>query len=255
MKIGVCTGTENSELLQKNGYEYIELGLSSIAAMSEEEFKSLRNKVDNSSLKPYAFNVLFPGTIKLTGPNVNEEEIKDYLKLALGRAKTLDGKMVVFGSGGARRYPDDFSYSEAFNQLVRFLQIAGPIAEEQDITIIIEPLRKAETNIINTAGEGLKLAKAVNHPNIRLLVDFYHMACENESPEIILEAGTEYIKHLHIANPEGRVWPINPEEAEYAEFFKCLKQINYTAGISIEGRTEDMAKDAPLSMACIRTFV
>lgn len=255
MKIGVCTGTDNSGLLKKNGYEYIELGLSTIAAMTEEEFNNFKNEVKNSPLEVYAFNVLFPGSIKLTGLNVNEEAIKSYLKAALDRAKTLGGKMVVFGSGGARRYPDDFSYSDAFDQLINFLKMAGPIAEERDITIVIEPLRKAETNIINTAAEGLKLAKAVNHPNVRLLVDFYHMACENENPEIILEAGTEYIRHLHIANPAGRVWPINPEEAEYSAFFKCLKQINYNGGISIEGKTEDMEKDAPLSMVCLRKFI
>lgn len=252
MKIGVCTGIENSELLQKKGYDYIEMSLSKIASMSEDEFMDLKIKVNISELKPYAFNVLFPGDIKLTGFNVDKQAINDYLVRAFDRAKDLRGKIVVFGSGGVRRYPENFSYEEAFEQLVKFLEAAGPLAKERGITIVIEPLRKAETNIINNVAEGLKLAKAVNHPNVRLLVDFYHMSCENESPQIILEAGIEYIKHLHIANPEERVWPINPGEAAYAEFFSCLKEIKYDAGISIEGRTEDMLKDAPLSIKCLR---
>jgi D-psicose/D-tagatose/L-ribulose 3-epimerase len=255
MRIGVCTSIDNSELLHKNGYDYIEMGLSAIAELSEDEFIALKKKVDNSPLKVYAFNVLFPKDMKLTGVQINQEVIYNYLIKALDRAQALGGEVVVLGSGEPRKYPDDFSYDEAFEQLVTLLKRAGMLAAERDLTIVIEPLRKAETNIINTASEGLKLAKAVNHPNVRLLVDFYHMACENEGPEIIVAAGTEYIKHLHIANPEGRIWPGSPDEANYAGFFSCLNEINYNGGISIEGKTTDILKDAPISMDCIKSFL
>lgn len=254
MRIGVCTGIENSELLSRNGYDYIEMSLSGVAAMKEDQFMDLKNKVSNSLLKPYAFNVLFPSNMRLTGMNIDEEAINNYLVTALDRAKALGGRIVVFGSGGARSYPESFSYENAFEQLLKFLRKAGALAQERHITIVIEPLRKAETNIITNGSEGLRLAKAVNHPNVRLLMDFYHMACDNESPDIILEAGTEYIKHLHIANPEGRIWPVNPEEAAYADFFRCLKEINYNGSISIEGITKDMIKDAQASMLCLKKF-
>lgn len=254
MRIGVCTGIENSELLARNGYDYIEMNLSGIAAMKEEQFMDLKNKVSNSLLKPYAFNVLFPSNMRLTGMNIDEEAINNYFVRALDRAKALGGRIVVLGSGGARSYPEGFSYGNAFEQLLKLLRKAGSLAQERHITIVIEPLRKAETNIITNGSEGLRLAKAVDHPNVRLLIDFYHMACENEKPDIILEAGTEYIKHIHIANPEGRIWPINSDGADYSDFFRCLKEIDYDGGISVEGITKNMVEDAPASILCLKKF-
>jgi D-psicose/D-tagatose/L-ribulose 3-epimerase len=251
LKLGVCTELDNAKLLLNNGFDYIEMGLSGIAALSEKEFLDLKEKVEASPLKPYAFNVMLPGSIKVTGNNVNKAEIKEYIEKAYRRASELGGKIVVFGSGGSRRVPEGFSHDTAFEQLVSFLKIAAPIAEKNSITIAIEPLRAEETNIINCAKDGLKLAKAVNNPHVRLLVDFYHMYCENENADIIIEAGSEYIKHIHIANPNGRVWPLHSSEADYTTFFGNLRKIGYSGGISIEAKTDNIKEDAPQSFKCL----
>ena len=255
MNLGVCNSMDNALYLHKIGFDFIELNLSSVTSLSVEDYTTLLDKVNNSPIKPYAFNVLFPGTIKVTGNDYNIDTIKAYIEKAFTRAAELGGQIIVFGSGGARRVPDDFCMDKAFQQLVDFLKTVAPIAEEHNLTVVIEPLRKEETNIINTASEGLKLAKAVDHKNIRLLIDFYHMTCENEHPDIILEAGNEYIKHIHIANPLGRVWPVSLTESEYKPFFDNLKKINYTTGISIEGKTDDLEKDAPMSFDCLCTLI
>jgi D-psicose/D-tagatose/L-ribulose 3-epimerase len=254
LKLGVCTALENVKLLQNIGFEYIEMGLNGIAALSEEDFLVLKEKVVASSLKPYAFNVMLPGSIRVTGYDVNEIEIREYLEKAYRRASELGGQIVVFGSGGSRRVPEGFSHDAAFEQLVSFLKVAASIAEMNNITVVIEPLRSAETNIINCAKEGLRLAKIVNHPNIKLLVDFYHMYCENESADIILEAGSEYIKHIHIANPNGRVWPLHSDEADYSTFFSNLRMISYDRGISIEAATDNIAADAPICFQCLSSL-
>lgn len=254
MKFGVCTTIENSKLLKEIGYDYIEMGLSSIASLNDGEFETLADKVQKSTLNVYAFNVLFPGTIKVTGCEANSDTIKSYLDKAFNRAKALGGSIVVFGSGGSRRVPENFSYEQAFEQLISFLTIGGSLARDNGITIVVEPLRSIETNIINTASEGLELTKAVNHPNVRLLIDFYHMTCVHEDADIILKAGVEFIKHIHIANPEGRLWPKEISEANYYNFFKNLKKIGYDGGISIEGRTDNLDSDAPLSLECLKAL-
>jgi sugar phosphate isomerase/epimerase len=70
-------------------------------------------------------------------------------------------RILCFGSGGARRVPDGFSKDEAFAQLVAFGTRIAPEAKAHGITVVIEPLRRQETNIINTAAEGFALVKAV----------------------------------------------------------------------------------------------
>ena len=107
-----------------------------------------------------------------------------------------------------------------------------------------------ESNIINTAAEGLQLVKAVDRENIKLLIDYYHLVMEKENPEIILDAGS-YIKHIHFANPAGRVYPIEAEDG-YIRFMDLLKGVGYEGRISVEAYTKDFCHDAKRSVEILR---
>ena len=117
--------------------------------------------------------------------------------------------------------------------------------------IAIEPLRTQESNIINTGAEAQKLVHEVNRPNIRMIIDYYHMRVMNEDPEIVWQARKDIV-HFHFANPNGRLWPKSPsEDPEYARFFAMVKKIKFRGGISIEGRG-DLDADAAQSLAFFR---
>jgi len=128
--------------------------------------------------------------------------------------------VIVFGGSGARQIP------EAFRQLVDFGKRAGPEAQKYHITIAIEPQRRAESNIINSTAEALRWVEAVNHPNIQLMIDYYHFSVEKEDPAVILKI-KDHLCHLHMANPNNRVMPLRWEEYDYAPFFAVLRQIRY----------------------------
>lgn len=52
MKFGICTGYENARLLKTLGYDYVELNLSAIAAMSETEFSDCRAALERRIFPP-----------------------------------------------------------------------------------------------------------------------------------------------------------------------------------------------------------
>ena len=170
---------------------------------------------------------------------------------AFDRAAKLGLKVIVFGSGGSRKVPDGFSKDEAWKQLVDFAKRIAPEAKKRRIVVAVEPLRKQETNIINTAAEGLAWVQAVGHPNFQLMVDFYHLASEKEDPAILVKARKE-LRHIHIANPNGRVFPQSAEEYDYSGFFDNLRKIKYQGGISVEGRAKDFDVEAPKALAFLR---
>jgi sugar phosphate isomerase/epimerase len=157
----------------------------------------------------------------------------------------------VFGSGAARRIPDGFSRDEAFKQLVDFGGRVAAEARRHRIVVAVEPLRQQETNIINSAAEGLELVKAVGDPNFRLMIDFYHLASEHEDAAIVRKA-RDYLVHLHMANPAGRVFPLAWTEYEYAPFFDNLRAIGYNQRISVEASTKDFPQDAPRAISLLR---
>ena len=147
--------------------------------------------------------------------------------------------------------PEGFPKEEAFQQLVAFGKRIAPEARANGITVVIEPLRRQETNIINTTAEGFELVKAVGDPNFELLIDFYHLASEKEDPAIILQV-REHIRHLHMANPQGRVFPLEWDEFDYAPFFANLRKIGYAGRISVEASSPDIPTQGPRAIALLR---
>jgi D-psicose/D-tagatose/L-ribulose 3-epimerase len=250
-RVGVCLDADKFEAAQAAGFDYVEINASKVAALTDDEFQQLAAAVGRLRIPVAAANVFLPGSIKLTGPDVDPARQMAYVTSTLGRLKRLGVKIQVLGSGGARRVPDGFSREEAFNQLVDFCRRIAPVARDNGITIVVEPLRKQETNIINTAREGLALVKAVDRPEIKLLVDYYHMAEEGENADIIAEAGP-LLAHTHIANPAGRVYPLRLDESPYGGFFANLCKIGYSGRMSVEASTKDFSADAPQSIALIR---
>jgi D-psicose/D-tagatose/L-ribulose 3-epimerase len=251
VQVGYCTGLRNLEAAKAAGFDYVELGTTEIAGLSDADFDAAAARIKALGIPTPAANNFLPATLKVTGPQIDTEAQMAHVRKALSRVSKLGVEVVVFGSGGARRVPEGFAKEEAFKQLVDFGRRAAKEARANGITIAIEPLRKQETNIINTAAEGLDLVNAVADPNFQLMIDFYHLASEQEDPAIVIRA-KDHIRHLHMANPNGRVFPKKWEEFDYAPFFANLKAIGYDKRISMEGNTTDLAADGPLTIALLR---
>jgi len=260
VRIGFCTnliaapidgtGREWIEKGQEAGFDYIELPLAQMMDLNDEAFCSLRERVASSGLKCECCNNFFPATIRLTGNAIDYGKIEEYLNKAFKRAAQLGVKVIVFGSPKSRNVPDGYSMDKAWFQLVELLRTIGLLARKTGMTVVIEPLSKVESNIINTAREGLQLVQAAARENIRLLVDYYHMVMEKENPEMILDAGP-YIQHTHFANPVGRVYPVEADDGSI-QFMNFLKRIGYEGRISVEAYTKDFCSDAKRSLEILR---
>ena len=254
VRVGYCTGLKNLEAAKAAGFDYVELSATEIAALSDDAFEAAAATIKSIGIPTPAANLFVPAAIKLTGPQTDPEAQDAHVRKVVSRLSKLGTEVIVFGSGGARRVPEGFAKEEAFKQLVDFGRRAARLAQPYGITITIEPLRTQETNIINSAAEGLELVKAIDHPNFQLMIDFYHLASEHEDPAIVVRA-KDHLRHLHMANPQGRVFPSKWEEFDYAPFFANLRAIGYDKRISVEASTKDLQADAPQAIALLRKAI
>ncbi len=253
MIIGCCGGIEERDMLRKTGYDFIECPVGIVEpGKGEEEFKTIKNQLKDTNLLFYAFNIFIPGDLKITGPEVDFLALEDYVEIVLSRVQSLGGKVIVFGSGGARRVPEKFSRVDAWMQIKRFLEMVADKAGQYNITIAIEPLRSEETNIINTLEEGLQMAREVNRAEIRVLVDLYHMVQENEPFEHIKDAG-ELLVHVHVADT-GRFYP-GSGDYDYDTFLEMLSDINYDGGISIECNWDNKEDEVKKALSFLKNKV
>jgi D-psicose/D-tagatose/L-ribulose 3-epimerase len=252
IKIGVCAPTRELDHVVSYGFDYIEPAAASVSVMSESDFQAFKTKLMASPIRCECYNSFIRRKdLRVVGDDVNWDALREYLDHTLARCRELGGSIVVWGSAGSRNVEPGYSREKAWSQIKDFLGRAGEIARRHHMTIAIEPLRHQESNIINTGAEALRLVHEVNHPNIKMIIDYYHMRVENENPDIVWKARKEIV-HFHFANPNGRLWPKSPaEDPEYGEFFKLVKKIGFHGGISIEGRGS-LAQDATASLAFFR---
>ena len=238
-KLGVCTSIKNHEIVAAAGFDYIEesVGRFLIPDKPEEEFEKNLAILKESEIPILACNGFLPGRLKTTGPETNHPGILEFAETAFRRAQIAGIKRIVFGSSASRNYPDGFDPDKAWTQFADLLKQMGPIAQKYDVIVVIEPLRKGESNLINRVDEGLALAQEANHPNIQVLGDIFHMMREGEEPESFIEA-RKLLKHVHIAEIEKRTAPGIAGD-DLSPYLQALKQADYQGGISVEGRWGD----------------
>jgi sugar phosphate isomerase/epimerase len=252
VELGVCTSVNNHELLSANGFGYIEEGVQGFLIPMEphESFLAKLELQEQASIKVTACNSFIPGRLKSVGPDAVHAEIIAYADTAFRRAEMAGVETIVFGSGGSRRIPDGFDREEAKKQFISLLKQMGPVAARYNVFIALEPLHRGEVNFINTVAEGLDIVRQVDHPNILLLCDFYHMLKEDEPAEHIIQAA-DYLRHVHVAEKETRS-PPGVAGDDFRPYLRALKEIGYSGGISVEARWQDFETEIPIAMKALQ---
>jgi sugar phosphate isomerase/epimerase len=250
MRIGVCNSPE--AIRPVDGLDYFEATVGDVLCPREGEAKFAQrlSAVKACPLPLEAVNVLFPGDMRLTGPAADFAGAEAYIRTVCRRAGALGIKIVVFGSGGPRRYPEGFDKAKAFDQVVEHLKRWAPLAQQAGLAIVMEPLNLKETNVVNTVDEGADVVRRVGHPNIRLLADTFHMARDGESPDSIRRAGS-LLAHAHCAEAAAR-GPVGLGPENHRPYFRALREAGYDQRLSIEAIWQDFAAQLPAAVAKLR---
>jgi sugar phosphate isomerase/epimerase len=252
MQFGVCGGPDVAVVAAEAGYGFLE---STVAALlkpreSEDQFRSALAAYRAAPIPCPVVNCFVPKDLKITGPDVDEAALLDYARTVFERGKAAGVEVVVFGSGGARSIPEGFDRGEAGRQLLSFCRGIAPLAAENGVTVVVEPLYKKACNVLNTVAECAELVRAVDHPAVRLLVDGFHLLHDGDSIPSIVENG-ELFRHVHLATPENRLAP-GAEPCDWAPFFSALRDGGYDGRVSVEAKLNDPATELPTALALMR---
>ena len=179
-----------------------------------------------------AANVLLPAALKCSGPDVDLPRLERYGRTVFRRCREIGMTVIVFGSAGARMVPDGFPIAQAFEQYVDLLRRFGPMAQENGVTLVVEPLNRDECNLVNTVLEGAEAVRRADHPAVKLLVDLFHMLRNGESPDDIVKVGP-LIRHAHLAENKDRAAPGIYGE-DFRPFLRALRQTGYNDCLALE---------------------
>ena len=244
MKIGVCSSYENWNAISDAGYDYIEGNMTEIATSTDEEFENIRKTSCSLPIRIETTNCFFPsnttiysyrkdGSADTEGHEKKIEEIGAYAVKAFSRARELGVKISVIGSGSARAIPAVMDPQTAKKQFMEILKLIGDIASMYGVRLCLEPLRREETNFINTYAESHAFAKSLNDKNIATMIDFYHQAENGEPLDSFVSAGSDLI-HTHIAAPHSRDAITENDLGYFLEIMSLLHKMEYTGRMSLE---------------------
>lgn len=200
MRFGICSSIERIPEAAEAGYEYVELAAAALLPDQDEKaFAPVRRALSKTPIRPEAFNCFLPGTIKVVGA-VNRMALEKHATTVLRRASEVGATIVVFGSGAARQKTDDLPIQKAWAQLADAARLVGEIAARYGITIAMEPLRRPACNFFNRVDQGISFVDRLNHPQVKLLADLYHVEAEKE-PFVNITTAGKRLAHIHLATP------------------------------------------------------
>jgi sugar phosphate isomerase/epimerase len=249
MKLGWCGPIENAPIIANAGLDFIEVPLAPLGLEERASFAAAKRAVAASPLPTLAFNLFLPSDMRVVGPEVDRDRVKSYLSRAAELLAYAQSKIVVYGSGRARNVPEGFDRAKAEAQFIDSLHWSAEALKGSGTTLVIEPLNRKESNIVNSVREGVRFAKALNRPEIRVLADFYHMDEENE-PLSEVATHMEWLSHIHLADT-GRFNP-GTGSYDYDTFFGYLKTANYRGMLSAECTVKHPEADMRQSLAFLR---
>jgi D-psicose/D-tagatose/L-ribulose 3-epimerase len=262
MQYGFCTyfASENDrihndllERIARAGYDYVELPLFLIEALSEYEFSQLKDSLKTLSLQSPLCTNLFPDDMIITGPKANHTAIDAYLDRALPRASQLGVKQIIFANIPAWQAPygnRDRGYRNIASLVTNILI---PRLERYGLTILIEPLRRSVCDLINTLADGMALVEMIDSPHVGLMADMYHMINNRENMREIY-VHSHAIEHVHIAE-NMRALPVAKFSQEVATALAYLKSAGYDGTISYETRDENQDGNLEQALFLLKSFM
>lgn len=221
------------------GYEGLEVAPFTLAPMvtdiNKEMRRTLRKQAEDAGVQIIGLHWLLA---KLEGFHFNSpdpalrKKTADYLREQTKLCGELGGKVMVFGSPGARQILPGTSRDEAFAYAADTLRQFAPTLADYGVKFCLEPLTTMETNFMNTADEAAELMQMVDHPNVVVHLDVKAMSAETKPIPQIIREHHPHTGHFH-ANDANLRGP-GMGDVDFVPIFNALCDTNYKGWVSVE---------------------
>jgi sugar phosphate isomerase/epimerase len=217
------------------GFEGIEVWGSDLP----QRFREVKESLSSSQIKLSTVCSGYSGD--LLGPDRKSRElaiegIKERLKLCA----ELGGVGVITvptfsGPKISDLYPLYLDIREVeIKILVEECKILGAYADDVGAYVLLEPLNRYETHLINRLQQAVEVCKAVGREHVKIMADFFHMNIEEPNIAQSIEDAGEYIMHIHLAD-SNRFLP-GYGHTDFKSGFGALKRVGFRNYMALECR-------------------
>ncbi len=105
-------------------------------------------------------------------------------------------------------------------------------SENKTVKIVLEPINRYETDLINTVDSGMKFLDRLKQENVGLLLDTFHMNIEEPSIIDSINMAKDRLFHFHVA--DSNRWYPGAGHIDFRSIIDALVKINYNGFVSAE---------------------
>lgn len=180
--------------------------------------------------------LVWPGGLSINHPDPEvRRRTQTYLVDCIDLCADLGGRTLVHGSGSQRTVSEGWDVSRAWENARETFTVCALAAERREVTYCLEPLRREETNFLNTVDEALQMVRAVGSPRLKLVVDSRHTLCnETESLAAVIARvhREDCLAHVHLNDLTGKGPGFG--EVRLAPALRMLTELQYAGYVSVE---------------------
>ena len=154
------------------------------------------------------------------------ERIKGHLDLAAEY-----GCPVVIGSM-RDNIPSPALREQSLTRLEEAMRACLDYISGKSCSIVFEAINRYENNYFNTAAETLDFVDRIGSPQLKVLLDTFHMNIEEQNMADAIRLLGDKLGHIHFAD-NTRHYP-GHGTIDYASVLRALRQIDYRGLVSME---------------------
>jgi sugar phosphate isomerase/epimerase len=157
------------------------------------------------------------------------EHIRELIDLA---ADLGPDAVMVFGSPKQRSTTGGLTRAQATRHYIDGLRSVAPHAEARGVTVLVEALPAAQSDVVQTLAEAIAIVDEIANPAVRTMFDVHNAIDEAEPHAALVDRYFPYIRHVHVNELDGR--HCGTGGYDYKPVFEVLRRRGYSGWISLE---------------------
>jgi sugar phosphate isomerase/epimerase len=224
------------ERLQKYGYDAIEI---MVTDPDEFKLKKVKKYMEDYALPCSSICTMVSWVPdKSTRRNLIDKDLEvrkrtiDYLKGCLRIGSELGAKLTLFVPSGVANTTDTWT-PENKELCISAMQELGDHARSLgSILAVIEPINRYENIFLRRCDQALELLKETNHPQVKLMLDFFHTNIEEDNNGDAIRLADNDLVHCHIADSNRK--STGRGQTDWFEIFRALRDVDFNGALACE---------------------
>lgn len=118
------------------------------------------------------------------------------------------------------------------NLLVDILGPLGETAHKAGCLLLVEPLNRYETHLLNRLEEAVDVVRRVGSKGLAIMADLFHMSIEEDDLAAAIRRAGKRIRHVHLADSQ-RLQP-GTGHTDFHTAFHALKEVGFSDYMALE---------------------